>query len=97
MSENLAAIHFRQIQVQQNEVRPRGVLVFALPPEKRHGLHAVGSQMQGDRSIDVAKGLPRQPGIAGIVFNQENLHGPRFIFDDIHDLVSAIAMNWVET
>src|ERR1700689_4986177 len=71
-SQNLAAVHLRKIEIEQDKVRARGLKVDALPPEKGHGLQAIGSQVQTDRPVDVDECLPRQPGIAGIILDQEN-------------------------
>jgi hypothetical protein len=44
----------------------------ALVPQKGHGIHAVDCDMQAHGLVEVAKCLPRQPDIAGVVFNQEH-------------------------
>jgi hypothetical protein len=50
-----------------------------LAPQIGQGRPAVGRLIQMDASRDSAvggaKGFPRQPGVAGIVFDQKNLFG----------------------
>ena len=57
-------------------------------PQKRHGLHAVASHVQVDGSVGVTEGLPRQPDIAGAVFDQENFYGHTFTSYGFHDGLS---------
>src|ERR1700685_3149723 len=48
-SQNLPAIHFGQVEIEQNEIGPRRICVDALASQKGHGFDAVGSEMQPDR------------------------------------------------
>ena len=75
VSQNLAAIHLGQVEIQQDEIRARRVGVLALVPQKGHGLDAVGGHVQMDGRVGVAEGFLRQPDIAGAVFDQENFYG----------------------
>ena len=75
LSQDLAAIHLGEVQIQQDQVRARGVDVSSLVPQEGHGLHSVGSHVQVDGHVGIAEGFLRQPDIAGTVFDQENLHG----------------------
>jgi len=43
--QDLAAIHSGKIQIQQDEVRPRGIAMWPLAPQEGHGLHAVGGHV----------------------------------------------------
>jgi hypothetical protein len=53
--------------------------------------------VQTDVHVDVAKGFPRQPDIAGVIFDQENLYEPLPLCDGIHGLVPVKAMRTLET
>jgi hypothetical protein len=46
--------------------------VHALAPQKRHGLNAIGSDVQMNAHIGGAKGFLCQPDISGTVFDQKN-------------------------
>src|ERR1700722_1738119 len=98
VSQNLAAIHFRKVQIQQDNIRTRGIAVDPLVSQKGHGLHAVRSDMQVDGRVGVAEGFLRQPDIAGIVFDQQNFYGHVCFSDGRHDflLLSARAKRKVE-
>jgi hypothetical protein len=48
--------------------------------------------VQTDVPVDVAKGLPRQPNIAGVIFDQENLYELLALCEGIHDSVLAKAI-----
>ena len=52
--------------------------------QKSHGFYAIGSQMQTNRAVDIAKSLPRQPDIAEIVFDEQNLCLRWFTFGGVH-------------
>src|SRR5208282_5740276 len=65
--------------------------VRALPSQKGHGLHAVGSDVQMDGFIGIAKGFLRQPHISGAVFDQKNFYGHSISSDELHDLFSLSA------
>ena len=75
VGQNLAAVHPGEIQVQQDQVRTRGIGVGAFVPQKGHGLHAVGSHVQADRPVGLAERFLRQPDVTGTVFDQENFYG----------------------
>src|SRR6202163_3004090 len=74
LSQDLATIDFRKVQVQQDDVRPRGVSLRPLAPQKGHGLQTVGRHMQAHRPVDLAKGFLRQADVSRTVFDQENLY-----------------------
>jgi hypothetical protein len=76
VSQNLAAIHFGEIQIEQDEIGSGSTVVGRLVLEKGNGLHAVGRHMQMDIWIGVAEGFLGQPNIAGIVFYQEDFYVP---------------------
>ena len=44
--------------------------------------------MQTNRAVDVAEGLPRQPDIAEIVFDEQNLCLRRLILGGVHKVPS---------
>src|ERR1700691_6673949 len=46
--------------------------------------------MQTNRTVDVAKGLLRQPDVTGIVLHQENLCGPLFFLGGRHWFVPLL-------
>src|SRR3984957_12965696 len=73
--------------------------VGSLLPQKSKSLHAVGSRVQTDRSVDFAKRFPRQANIARIVFDQEDLNGLFLFHDSIHSILSfrATAVREAET
>ncbi len=73
LGQNFAPVHPRQVQIQQDEIRERGGVMLRLAAQKRHGLDAVGRDVQTHRSIGIAKGLLRQAHIPGAVFHQKNL------------------------
>ena len=72
-ASTLAAIHFREIKVEKDKIRSRGIDVGAFPPQKCHGLHAVGDYVQMDGLIRIAKGLSRQADIAWTVASTKEL------------------------
>ena len=72
VSQNFAAIHFREVQIQQDKIRAWGLAVVPLMSQKGHGRHAVGRHMQIDVRFGVAEGFLRQPDITGTVFDQKN-------------------------
>ena len=72
--QNLAAIHLGKVQIQQDKVRTRGIGMHPLPPQKGHGLYAVGSDMHVDGAVGIAEGFLGQPDIAWAVFDQENFY-----------------------
>ena len=88
VGQHLAAIHLGQVQIQQDEVRARGMDVTPLTPQKGHGLHAVGSHMQKDGLVGIAEGFLRQPDVARTVFDQQNLYGHTVSSDGFHDCLS---------
>src|SRR5688572_24756736 len=57
----------------------------ALLLEKLHRLHSVADHVQMDRSVGVAQGFPRQPGVTGAVFDQQHLDRQTTASDRFHD------------
>src|SRR5580704_3596042 len=91
VSQDLATVHFRQVQIQQDEIGAGSVNVDPLVPQESHGLHAVDDHVQLDGFVGFAKGFLRQPDIAGAVFDQENLYGHATFSDKSHDFLSLRA------
>ena len=73
VSQDLAAVHFGEVQIQQDKIGARGIGLGPLATQKGHGLDAVERNMQMDRRAGFAKGFLRQPDVARTVFDQENL------------------------
>src|ERR1700731_474607 len=59
----------------------------SLLPQKGQGLYAIGSHVQTDGSVDVAKGFPHQTNIPGIVFDEEELDGPFHFLAGFHGIL----------
>jgi hypothetical protein len=90
--EDLMAIHFWKVQIQQDEVRPWNVEMGALLPQESHGLHAVASHVQTNGPVDVAEGFAHQSDVPVIVFDQENLNRSVLFPDGIHSFLSLPAI-----
>src|SRR5713226_4611655 len=88
VSQNLAAIHFGQVEIQQDKIWTRGMGVGSLLPQKGHGLHTVGSDVQLNRHIGIAECLLRQPDITGAIFNLQNLWGYMLSSVGFHNFLS---------
>ena len=88
LCQNLAAIHFGQVQVQQDKIRAKGMQVGTFMPQKSHGLDSVHNHVQMDEGIGFTEGFLGQPNISGIVFDQENLYRHTVAADQLHDFLS---------
>ena len=75
LGQHLAAVHSRQVEVQQDEIRAGRVDVA--PSRFRNAMASTPSEAtcRSDGRVGVAEGFLRQPDIAGTVFDQENLNG----------------------
>ena len=60
--QNLAAIHFRQVQIQQDKIRARRIGVIALALQKGHGVDAVDGDVQVDGLVERRGRLPESTG-----------------------------------
>ena len=77
VSQHFAAIHFREIQVQQDQIGTRRLGLRSLASQEGHGLYPVGSHVQLDQWIDLVKGFLRQPQVSRTVLDQKNLERHR--------------------
>ena len=77
--QNFSPVHFWEIQIQQNEVGPWGVPIRTFLPKKGHRFDAIIYDVQRERVCWRTKRLLRQSDIAGVVFDQKNVHWLRVV------------------
>ena len=51
VGQDLAAVHPRKVQIQQDEIGAREPARSPLAAQERHGLHTVGGHVQVDRHV----------------------------------------------
>ena len=68
--QDLAAIHLREIQVKQDQIRAGSVDVNAFAPQEGHRFDAVRDDVQVDGRVRIAECFGRQPGVTGAIFDQ---------------------------
>jgi len=73
LRQQLAAVHAREIQVQQDQVWPRRALVRRLAAQHRERLLAVPRDLQPVGGGAGLERLAHQPDIAGVVFHDEDV------------------------
>jgi hypothetical protein len=88
MGQDLSAIHFGEVKIQQDKVGTGGMYVGAHVLQKCHSIHAVTSNVQMDGPIGIAEGFLRQPDVTGAVFDQQNFYRHTFSSDGLHDFLS---------
>src|SRR5437899_3424506 len=71
--QDFAAVLPGQAQVEQDEIGPRRIGVFALAVQAGQRLNAIRRPGQMVRMV-VAQSFPGQPHVAGVVFDQQYLH-----------------------
>src|ERR1700730_5782113 len=91
--EKLSAIHFWQIQIEQDQIRTRSSGVGASTPQKSQRLHAVTRDVQFDSSVSFAEGFLRQPDIARIVLDQQHFDRHTVFANDVQDLLPPAKAN----
>src|SRR5450755_2150083 len=62
-------------------------------PQKGHGFHTIGGDVQLNGRVGVVEGFLREPDIAGTVFDQEKLYGHVFSCDNFHDCL--LSSRWM--
>ena len=72
--EHFAAVFARQIQIQQDHVRPRRGGVRPLAAQELHRLDAVIHDGQVIEDLAFLQGLDGQVGVAGAVFHQQDFN-----------------------
>jgi hypothetical protein len=75
LDEYFEAPHFGEIQVQDNDLWPGSVHMRAFMAKKGQRGFAVTDGVQRDGTICIVESFPCQTHVAGIVFNQQNIHG----------------------
>jgi len=73
-TKNLAPVLPRQVEVKENQVRPRRGRVLAPAVEERHRLDAVVDDVEGVGDLALAQPLSRQARVAGTVLDEQDLH-----------------------
>ena len=63
-----------QVQIEQNEIGPRGRVVVSFAAQKGQGLVPILDHTQLDRHRAFREGVAQQTRRTGMVLNQENLH-----------------------
>ena len=75
LCQDLAAVVLGQIQIEQDQIRPRRVSEGGSPVQEVQGLLAVAHDMQGMADPVVLEGLPCHQLIAGIVLDEQHVDG----------------------
>jgi len=72
--EDDAPVRLGQVQIEQNEIGPRGRVVVSFAAQKGQGLVPILDHTQLDRHRAFREGVAQQTRRTGMVLNQENLH-----------------------
>ena len=78
LGQHFPAVLARQVQVQHDHVRPRGLGIRALAAQKLHRLHAVLDDAHMVAHLEIFQRFDGQLGIAGAVFHQQDFNRARF-------------------
>ena len=70
----MPAILARQVQVEKNQVGPRGVRENPFAAQKRQCFLAVADDVQVDQDLSLLEPLPGQIDVSRVVLDEENLH-----------------------
>jgi len=71
--QQLAPVVFWQVQVEQNQVRPRRVFVGTAPVEEVQPLLPIAGDVQGVTDVVAFEGFPRDQFVPAIVFDQQDI------------------------
>ena len=63
-----------KVEVEEDQVGPRGRRVWALAVEERYRLDAVVDDVEGALNLALAQPLLRQAGVPGTVLDEQDLH-----------------------
>ena len=70
LCQQFQAVFFRQIQIEEDEIRSRCIGVFSFLLEKGHCFHTILDDAEVIRHLGVFQDLPCKANIARIVFDQ---------------------------
>ena len=73
LGEDLAAIHPGQVEIEQDEIRARGIRLAVFLPQERHRLRPVGRHVKRDAAAQSPECLERQAHVAWAVLDQQHL------------------------
>ena len=73
LGEYLAAVHLRQVEVEQDQARSGRVRVAAPAPQELHRGNPVGDDVQRVRDLVVLEGLLRHEHVAGVVLDEQDV------------------------
>ena len=73
LRQDLAAVLFGEVEVEQNQIRTRAISVLALLPQEGHGLHAVGDDVDVIAQLAFLEGFLGQAHVPGVIFDQQKL------------------------
>src|SRR5580658_1738659 len=72
--QNLPAVFLGQVEVEQDQMRPRDMGVLSLAPQKGHRIGTVWRDVQVDMCLAAPKSFPYELDIPGIIFDQEDFN-----------------------
>ena len=96
LAQHFQAVLARHVDVQQNQVRTRGIGIFALAPQKTQGLHAVARHVQPVGHAGFLEGFQGQQDVGFAVLDEKDLdlaHGGRVQGGVRHDGVLGV-LGW---